>query len=305
MFPVILLYALFASLFGLSKATLEHSEPLFLIGSRMAFAGLLLLGHQCLFNRSIFKTISRRAWLDFALLGCSGIYLANVFEIWGIMHMSSAKACFIYSISPFLSGLFSYLLFREILSQRKWLGMLIGFLGLIPLQMHSFSEASTQDGSLRLGELALLVAVMAAVYGWILLKQIVTKHGQNLVLANGTAMVIGGVLALVHSYIAGESWQPVPVKNMDYFLINTFAMCLISNIICYNLYGYLLKRYTATFMAFAGLITPLFASLFGWFFLDESMSWHFVVSFALFVIGLSLFHQDEIKGTKSRFLVSA
>ncbi len=295
MFPVIILYALFASIFGFSKASLEHSEPIFLIGSRMAFAGLLLLGHQWFFNRSAFKTLNLRAWIDFTLLGLTGIYLSNVFEIWGLMHMSSAKACFIFSVSPFLSGLFSYVMFKEILSKKKWLGMLVGFLGLIPLQIHSFAESSEHTAGMRLGELALLFGVVMAVYGWILLKQIITRHGQSLLLANGAAMLIGGTMALVHSYFAGEKWAPVPVHNMDYFLINVLAMCLISNIICYNLYGYLLKRYSATFMSFAGLITPLFASLFGWLFLDETMSWHFLVSFALFVIGLSIFHRDEVK----------
>lgn len=295
MIPVILLYALFASLFGFSKATLEHCEPLFLIGSRMALAGVLLIGHQWLFNRKIFQSITRRAWLDFALLGLVGIYLTNVFEIWGIERMSSAKACFIYSVSPFFSGLFSYILFREILSKRKWLGMVIGFFGLIPLQIHSFSESHLQEtNSQRIGELALLIGVIASVYGWILLKKIVTRHGQSLLLANGISMLIGGSFALLHSFVAGESWAPVPVTNMDYFLMNTLAMCLISNIVCYNLYGYLLKRYSATFMSFAGLVTPLFASIFGWFFLDEHLSWHFGISFALFAIGLSLFHRDEV-----------
>lgn len=299
MIPVILLYALFASLFGLSKATLEHCEPFFLIGSRMAFAGALLITHQWFFNRKVFQSITRRAWFDFALLGFTGIYVTNIFEIWGIQHMSSAKACFIYSVSPFLSGLFSYILFREILSKRKWLGMLIGFAGLVPLQIHSFSEHA-HEASTRMGELALLIGVLASVYGWILLKKIVTRHGQSLLLANGISMLIGGSLALIHSYGAGETWTPVPVTNMENFLMNTFAMCLISNIICYNLYGYLLKRYSVTFMSFAGLITPLFASLFGWFFLDESMTWHFILSFLFFLVGLSFFHRDELREERSR-----
>lgn len=302
MFPVILLYALFASLFGFSKATLEHCEPIFLIGSRMAFAGVLLVTHQYLFNRKIFKTLNKKAWIDFLLLGFIAIYVTNIFEIWGIERMSSAKACFIYSVSPFLSGLFSYLLFREWLTRRKWLGMFLGFIGLIPLQMHSFAQSSLSESGSLVGDLALLIAVVASVYGWILLKQIVTRHGQSLLLANGFAMLFGGSLALIHSFFAGESWAPVPVSNYEYFLMNTLAMCLISNIVCYNLYGYLLKRYSATFMSFAGLITPLFASFFGWLFLGETLSLHFVISFILFVLGLYLFHKDELIEERKRKL---
>jgi drug/metabolite transporter (DMT)-like permease len=108
-------------------------------------------------------------------------------------------------------------------------------------------------------------------------------------------MTIGGVLALAHSYFSGESWQPIPVTQIKPFLINSLAMCLISNIICYNLYGFLLKRFTATFMAFAGLVSPLFASLYGYAFLHEQITWHFFASIVLFSLGLVLFYQDEIK----------
>lgn len=292
---VILLYALFASLFAFSKATLDHCEPFFLVGSRMLLAGVLLLGHQFFFNRNVFKKLNRRAFLDFSLLGFIAIYLTNISEIWGIQHTSSAKACFIYSISPFLSGIFSYFIFREVLSKRKWIGIVLGFLGLIPLQMHSLSHSTADNFSSLLGEFAVFIAGVSSVYGWILLKQIITRHKQSLILANGFAMLIGGTLATLHSYFSGESWSPIPVTNFEEYLVNTVIMCVTSNIICYNLYGHLLKRYTATFMSFAGLITPLFASLFGWYFLNEEMTWHFVFSFLLFSIGLSLFHKDELR----------
>jgi drug/metabolite transporter (DMT)-like permease len=108
-------------------------------------------------------------------------------------------------------------------------------------------------------------------------------------------MTIGGVLALVHSYFSGESWQPIPVSEIQPFVINFLIICLISNIICYNLYGFLLKRFTATFMAFAGLVSPFFASLYGYIFLNECITWHFFASIVMFSLGLILFYQDEIK----------
>jgi len=52
-------------------------------------------------------------------------------------------------------------------------------------------------------------------------------------------------------------------------------------------------------MTFAGLITPIFASLFGWIFLGEHVSWHFFVSIILFGIGLRIFYQEEINNNKN------
>ena len=45
--------------------------------------------------------------------------------------------------------------------------------------------------------------------------------------------------------------------------VYSFALVIIANIIGYNLYGYLLSRYSATFLSFAGFMTPLFAALLG------------------------------------------
>jgi len=296
MFSVILLYALFASLFSLNKDTLNYSEPFFLIGSRMLFAGLLLVLHQFLFNRKNFNIKLPHLKYLF-LLGFLNIYLTNIAEIWGLQQMVSAKACLIYSLSPFLAAIVAYFLLKERLTQKKWLGLCIGFMGLIPIFMsQSTSERTVNNmGFISLAEIALLTAVFCSVYGWTLLKKIISEYHYTPLLANGLSMTLGGILALMHSYISGEAWAPLPVTELKPFLQNTFWMCLISNIICYNLYGYLLKRYSATFMSFAGLITPFFASLFGWYFLGETITWHYFASIAIFSIGLTIFYQEELK----------
>lgn len=294
---VILLFALFASLFTLSKSALEFSEPFFLIGSRMTFAGIILLAHQCIFNRKSFK-IKASHVIPLMMLGLVSIYITNIAEIWGIQFMSSAKACLIYSLSPFVAALFAYLMLNETLTLKKWIGLIVGFIGLTPIL---FTQSSSTDLVKDLlffswAELSLIVAVFASVYGWILLKKIVNEFQYSPMMANGISMLIGGILALFHSYMSGEQWSPVPVVNSQFgaFIECALWMTLISNVVCYNLYGFLLKRFTATFMSLAGLITPLFASLFGWYFLNEEITWHFFASMTLFSIGLTVFYQEEL-----------
>ena len=293
MYLVILLYALFASLFGLAKNTLNYSEPFFLIGSRMFFAGLIMFFYQLIKHPDKLKLDKKKLYL-LVLLGFFNIYLTNICEIWGLQHMVSAKACLIYSLSPFISALFSYFLFSETLSYRKYLGLSFGVLGLLPCFMDSIL-AYKQSSQISLGEIVLLIAVISSVFGWILLKKLVSDCKFSPISASAYSMLLGGFIGLFHSFLAGESWNPIPVNNFALFSVNTLLMCLISNIICYNLYGYLLKSYTVTFMSFAGLVTPLFASLFGWFFLQELISPEFFLSLFLFAIGLYFFHQEEIK----------
>ena len=296
MFFVILLFALFASIFTLQKETLDYCEPFFLIGARMFFAGIMLLGYLFITNRKSLK-ISASQFGTFLLLALFAVYLTNICEIWGIKHMVSSKACLIYSLSPFLAALVAFIVLGEKLSKQKWLGMLIGFFGLIPIH---FTQTSTelslgQWSFFSIAELSIVGAVLFSVYGWILLKKIISQYQHSPLLANGVSMTIGGLLALMHSYFSGEAWQPIPVTAITPFIINSLIMCLISNIICYNLYGFLLKRFTATFMSFAGLVTPFFASLYGYLFLQETISWHFYASITMFSLGLLLFYRAEMQ----------
>jgi drug/metabolite transporter (DMT)-like permease len=310
---VLLLYALFASLFTLQKETLLYSEPFFLVGFRMTVAGLLLLAFVLLRHVFLHKWRARHTWLRFfhitgerlyikrstwgwiVLLGISNIYLTNVCEIWGIQHMVSSKACLLYSLSPFFAAFVAFIVLKEVLKSRQWLGMALGFLGLLPVHFMQNKE-ELLSGNVWLfsrAELSILGAVLFSVTGWIVLKKILIQGRYSLLLANALSMLLGGVLALLHSYYSGETWQPVPVYQWQYFLLYSIVMCIISNIICYNLYGHLLKRFSATFMAFAGLVTPLFASLYGYVFLHEQISWHFVLSMLLFAAGLWVFYSIE------------
>ena len=292
---VTLLYALFASLFTLQKDTLNYCEPFFMVGSRMLFAGLVLLVYMAVRHRSALLKIRPAHIGGILILALTQIYLTNILEIWAIKHMVSSKACLLYSLSPFISALVAFTVLKETMSRKKMLGMFIGFLGLMPIIFAQTNEEICSGTFLvfTMAELAMVGTVFCSVYGWIQLKKVMGDYQYSPLLANGLSMTIGGVLALVHSYAMGEQWAPLPVTNLQPFIINALIMCLISNLICYNLYGYLLKRFSATFMSFAGLVTPLFASAFGFLWLNEVISWHYLVSMALFSIGLTIFYREE------------
>jgi drug/metabolite transporter (DMT)-like permease len=115
-------------------------------------------------------------------------------------------------------------------------------------------------------------------------------------MANGSSMLIGGVFALIHSFFA-ESWNPLPVTASHAlpFIQGTLIMTLISNIICYNLYGLMLKRFTATFLSFMGLLSPIFASLTSWALLGEAPSPIIFLSTAIVSLGLWLIYSAELK----------
>jgi drug/metabolite transporter (DMT)-like permease len=294
---VIFMYAVWSSVFSLGKMTLQYCPPLFLTGARMVLAGLLLLGFLAIFKRSSFK-LTRVHLFSILLLAFFSIYLTNALEFWGLQYLSAAKTCFIYSLSPFFAALFSYLHFNEKMNRRKWLGLCIGFLGFIPVLL-------TQTGSEGLlnafsfvswPSLAIMGASLCSVYGWVILRLVVKDHAISPLMANGASMLFGGLLAFGHSFLV-EGWNPLPFQISDVgpVLKGTLLMTLISNIVCYNLYGMLLKRFTATFLSFVGLLSPIFASLNGLIFLGEPISWTILLSTGVVSLGLWIVYRAELK----------
>jgi drug/metabolite transporter (DMT)-like permease len=294
---VILMYATWSSVFSLGKWALGVSPPLFLTASRMLLAGAILVGFLLFKNRAALK-ITLPQFFSLCLLGLFSIYLTNALEFWGLQQMTAAKTCFFYSLSPFFAALFSYLHFGEKMNGRKWLGMAIGFTGFIPVLMaqKGSGELLSSLTFISWPELAVLGAALCSVYGWTLLRLMVKDRAISPWAANGISMLIGGGLALTHSMLV-EPWTPLPVSlsNLPTFAQSTLLMTFISNILCYNLYGMLLKRFTSTFLSFMGLLSPIFASITSWLLLGEPLSPTILMATGVVVIGLWLVYSAELK----------
>lgn len=296
-FLVVFMYAAWSSVFSIGKLVLESSPPIFLTGFRMFFAGVILLGYLFVKDRSSLK-IGKKQVLPLIALAVFSIYLTNVLELWGLQYLTAAKTCFIYSISPFFAAIFSYFHFGERMNFKKLVGMLIGFIGFIPvLRMQTGSEDLFNAFSIiSWPELAIMGAALFSVYGWILLRIIVKEQTLSPIYANGYSMLIGGVMAFAHSFFI-DSWTPTPVINNHFFpfIRGIVLMIFVSNILCFNLYGYMLKRYTATFLSFVGLLSPIFASINSWIILKETPSWEILFSSSIISFGLFLIYQAELK----------
>jgi drug/metabolite transporter (DMT)-like permease len=294
---VILLYALFATVFPLCKVAFTYYiSPLFFTGCCLVLAGTVLLAYVYATDKKSLRLKSEYI-KPLAMLIVCNIFLTNVCERWGLQYLSSVKTAFIYNLSPFFSAIFSYFLLSEFMTLKKWCGLCVGFLGFIP---YFIEKSTTECGSgsflcFSWAELALVTASISTVIGWIGMRTLVLRGGSCLV-GNCVSMLVGGCLILVAS-VYTESWNPVPVRDIKHALIYIILTTCISYLIAYTMYGSLLTRYTATFMTMAGLTSPLFTALFGRLLLGESVSWTFFFSMIMVGIGLTIFHTQEIKGT--------
>ena len=293
MFLIVFLYALCASTFTICKALLDVVKPFFFIGVRMLVAGGLILTYSYFKDRKAFIIQKKDRWL-FVQIVLFHVYFAYVLDLWSLQYLTSSSSSFLYNLSPFVAALFSYFYFAEHMTWKKCLGLLIGISGFLPELL--FHKVSHGAGSFwfSLPELILLGAVISGAYGWITMRKLVKNGEYSPMVVNGIGMIGGGLMAMITSLIV-EGWSESPIFNMWPFLKLTALIIIVGNLLFYNLYGYLLTRYTATFLSFAGFITPLFAAFFGWLFLGEAVEWTFFLSIFVVCIGLYIFYQEELK----------
>ena len=311
MILVFILYMFFASTFTFGKAALLYIKPFLLVGIRMIVGGILLLGYQ-----KIRRIPWQLHWDDWKLLAriiVFHIYVPFMCEFWSLTQVISSKACLIFNLSPFVTALLSIWYMQPyMLSYVQWYGLIIGFFGLLPLVYAQTPLEFTLFSFISLQEVSLFIAVISSAYAWLVFKDLTTKQ-YSPVTINGFGMLFGGIAALLTSFIIeGVPQIHYPIVSHDILLpyvqsivpfvyipivlasIYIGLLILISNIICYNLYGFLLNKYSPTLISFAGFTTPLFAVLFGLIVLGEVITWHFFVALSASTLGLYLFYRDEL-----------
>ncbi|HZW61415.1 MAG TPA: DMT family transporter [Candidatus Babeliales bacterium] len=298
MLLIILLYMLLASTFTIAKAVLLYAQPVFFIGIRMILGGGLLLCYTYFFRNEWLK-FTQKHWPLFLQIIIFHIYLAYTLEFVALKTISSAKACLLYNLSPFITALFAYLFYAEHMNKKKCLGLIVGFIGFIPILMSTAPAEGVTLFYLSWSEILLLFSVICAVQGWMVMKRL-SQLGYSPIFINGTGMLLGGILALITAFFCELPPYIFATTGSEWllFVLYTASLILIANIIFYNLYGYLLHYYSATFLAFAGFTSPLFAALYGQLFLGERQPIWFFVSVFIIFLGLFLFYQEELKSKK-------
>lgn len=269
MFLIVILYAFLAGTFSLGKVILAYTQPIFLVGVRMSIAGSLLLVYHFIVNHTRFRIDKNHLWL-FIQSTIFTIYIPYILRSWSLTYLPSSKACLIYNFGPFLSYFFSYFFCQEKIRIKKIVGLTIGFIGLLPIIINSSLTSTTAHGLFIVPELALLVAVSSMSYGWLIIHKLINNYHYPPSMTNGIIMFAGGVLALCTSFIVEDS--NLYVTDFVPFATILAIIIVISNLICHNLYGALLRIYTPTMLSFTSFLSPLFAALYGWLFFGRNYS---------------------------------
>lgn len=288
MILIFILYALLALTFPLAQCALQYADPLFLITCRMFLAGACLLGYWILVVRRPVHIAAKDLGL-FARASLFHMYVAFVPEFWALQYVSTLKTNLMYCATPFISALLEYMFFRKQLSRYNIMGIIVVCSGMIPLLFFPGSIAldTQRYPIIFLPEFMLMVAIISATYAWFLVRELLDR-GYGIIFINGVSMIGGGLLSLTTLAIvhppSGLIISTVP------FLMTVMALVLLSNVIVYNLYGMLIKKYGFTFISLAGFLSPIFGALYAKLFFGDQLSWYHLVAFISICVGLKIFY---------------
>lgn len=287
-------YAILASTFTISKVAAGLSDPLFLIGVRMILAAPLLFLFHFATNKSSLKIKSKDFRLFF-FVSLFHIFIPFVGEFWALKYISSVKSAITYSLTPFVAALLSFFLLKKKISRLQCIGLVFGFFGLCSIFLTS-SPTENIFGeflNISLPEIVLLICVVSASYAWFLVSKLI-QQGYSVSQINGFSMLIGGALSLGIWFIFYFGTDPL-TGSLEDFIIWTSLLILVANIISYNFYGWLLKHISINLMSAIGFLCPIFASIYGYIFLGETLGVSHFVALVMVILGLWLFYKEEIK----------
>jgi len=295
---VAFLYLCFTGIMFLGSLILTTNHyPLFVAGVRFLVSGLILLTFYLSQHKNFqYAQLTQLITPLFFKYSLCLYTLSTIGFSWGLQYVDPVKACFVFVLAPFVTAIFLYFLKGEQLSTQKIIGLIIGFISVIPIILESsHGEFSHVPWHLSMiGYLVFASAVIFFAYGWTLSTELYQSiHNIPSLLITAIAFMLGGSISLIILLII----HPQEAFNIE--LTSEFGWLLllysILSAISYNLYTVLLRQYSPTFISFASFLEPAFGLLYAFLFLGQSLS---IIAFCSLIglgLGLYIFYQEELR----------
>ena len=293
MFLVFLNYALLASTFLCNKLLVSSIPPFSLTGLSNILGGAILSSHAYFTRRESLKSYVSVSSLIYLLpVALCITFGATALRMYALSNLCSFKVTFFSTLDPFITALLCYILKSEKLNWKQLAGMALAAGGSVFL----LADALLADnGLVSVAALPLIAAFGAIVvnrYGWILAQNFMATNGWNISTIIALSMLMGGSLSLGPALFMKE--LPLVIVWSTVLPMLVYAV-IVNNVICSSTYGFLLKRYSITFLSLAEFLGPLFVALYGWLLLGEKISVSFFISLILVATGLLVFSKSATK----------
>lgn len=274
-FDLVLLAALWGASFLFTRMAVPAFGALALAELRVAVAAALLLPLLAL--RGDFSALRERP-ARFAVLGAFNTAIPFALFAWAVLSITAGMAAILNATAPLFTALVAWVWLRERLNPVQWIGMAIGFAGVLWL---TGARVGFAGGS----SLLALVAALTATFSYGISASVAKRYFSGvrpLAVAAGSQTAAAALL-LPFALATLPETMPSP---RDWAA--AIALGVLCTGIAYILYFRLIARVgPATAMTVTFLI-PAFAMLWGGLFLSETVSAAMLAGCAVILAGTAL-----------------
>jgi drug/metabolite transporter (DMT)-like permease len=272
----------------LNKKAIIHIPFALYVGVKLVLAGSLLIAYYIIAQRKTIQHASIQWYYYLQMIICGAIG-AQYLKYWGLQFISASKAALLFNSSPFFVALFSWLRWRERLAPLQWCGLVLSFIGLIPIIMATTpaEEVAGMLGVFSLPEIAVIIAAACHAISFTAKRAVLHADGFVSARVNGIYLLTGGLWSL-------GSWCWVGMPYEEGMLMTALGYAafttIIGKVICSTMTLYLLRSYSATFLSFMEYWYPLCVALWSWLLWHEIPSYHYWLSACVVLCGQLLFY---------------
>lgn len=287
-----LLFVILATFWGGSFVAIEiglhYFPPLVFAGGRYAVAGVVILGYAVV-TADRWRPRAPEEYLSVAVVGAFIIAGYHGLLYLGEQHVSGAIAAVVVSLSPVLTAGFAAVILDERLTASKGLGFALGIAGVAVVA--GLNPTSALSASV-LGIGLVLLGGACFALGAVLTRPLRTDL--PVAALEGWAMVGGSALLFAGGAIRGES---IAAIRLTPTALASFAyLTLVSGVVAFLLYFYLLDEIGPTRLNLVGYLEPVVATLVSWAVLGELVSSSTLVGFAAIFAGFVVLNWHAVRG---------
>ncbi len=225
------------------------------------------------------SVMAGKDYLFLVLFGILGYYLASYFDFLGLNYIKAGLERIILFIYPTLVLLISWLAFREQVTSRQVMGIIVTYAGVILVFITEIS-LSEQINVIFGGALVFLSALTYASYivgsGWL-----IPKFGATLF--TSYAMVVSCICVCLHYFFTSNT-SLLSLPTEVYWI--GLLMAIFATVIPSYLISFSIKGLGANNFSILGSLGPVSTILLAYFFLDEVLTWVQLVGAVIVILGI-------------------
>lgn len=262
----------------------DTASQILFAGYRFTLAGILTVLIGSVWNRRVLIP-HKGSGMKILKLSMLQTVLQYYFFYVGLANTTGVKASIIEGVNVFVAVLVASLLFhQERLSGRKVAGCLVGFAGVVIVNLNGGMDRNLAWN----GEGFILLSTLAYAFSSVFLKRY--SQEEDPVVLSGYQFTLGGVLMSIIGFFMGGR-----VHGFDLSSIAMLIYLALVSAVAYSLWGILLKYNPVSRVAVFGFMNPVFGVILSAILLGEGgqTGWKSVLALILVCIGIYVVNRQE------------